>query len=190
MGISKSNRTNSHRARLPFAKRFLRALPIILLIALLPLILGNLGIVHRLEPLVFDAEMRLSRPPAESLVTIVSIRDDEYRRRDLFDSTSPLSRAILWKLIDCISRGKPAVIGVDIDTSAPQFRDEFTPKEDWPPIVWERELRRLPENASTNELEPEDVLGGNQNLNYSKNTLGLPLLIDDGDDGVTRRYRR
>ena len=92
-------------------------------------------------------------------------------------------------LLDDIAKGDPALIGVDIDTSAPQFRDEFEEGKNWPPVVWEREVRELPENDTSYTLEPLDVLGGKPNLDYSKNSFGLGLLIDDAD-GVTRRYRR
>ncbi len=177
----------------PLWKRLLRAAPVILFLVLLMFVFAHTGLIHKLEPIVMDAQMRIEKAPPESPVVIVSITDEEYRDRGLFDNTSPLSRKTLQGLIDAIAAGEPAVIGVDIDTSARQFKDEFTVRNWKPRMVWEREVREIPENTSADskdKLEPMDVLGGQPDLDPSRNTLGLPLLIDDGEDGVTRRYRR
>jgi CHASE2 domain-containing sensor protein len=124
-------------------------------------------------------------------VAIVFINDEDYRDRQLFNGHSPLNPKRLARLIDAIAAGDPAVIGVDVDTSAPEFREEFPVGRRAPRIVWEREVRHLPASASEKKKpEPQDVLGGKTDLDPTRNTLGLPLLIEDGEDGVTRRYRR
>jgi hypothetical protein len=45
----------------------------------------------------------------------------------------------LYRLIDAIARSDPKVIGVDIDTSDPSFRD-LKPDPRWPPVVWARNI--------------------------------------------------
>jgi CHASE2 domain-containing sensor protein len=133
--------------------------------------------------------MRLNAPPKDSAVAIVDIDDEDYR--DLFGSTSPLNPERLQELITEIAKGDPAVIGIDIDTSSSQFATKFDVQNWGPQIVWERELREVPESvAGFDNLEPLDILGGQKNINPVKNSSGLPLLIDDAEDKVTRRYRR
>lgn len=175
--------------RVNFGKRLLRALPIVGLLVILTWAFGHSGVLHKLETTVSDAEMRLNRPPIDSAVAIVNINDEDYR--DLFESTSPLDPARLQRLIAHIAKGEPSVIGVDIDTSSARFATQFK-LENWSPrIVWERELRNVPENVSGHEsLEPLPILGGQKYLDPARNSTGLPLLIDDAEDKVTRRYRR
>lgn len=195
-----TNQTNSGRIRkertagrspdrLNFGKRLLRTFPVVGALLILTWIFGHSGILHKLETTVTDAEMRLNRPPIDSAVAIVNIGDDDYR--NLFESTSPLDPARLQRLIADIAKGEPSVIGVDIDTSSPRFATQFK-IENWSPrIVWERELRNLPENVSGHELlETLPILGGQKNLDPARNSTGLPLLIDDAEDKVTRGYRR
>jgi CHASE2 domain-containing sensor protein len=171
------------------SKRLLRALPVLVLLLILTWVFARTGVLHKLETSVTDAEMRLNPPPADSPVAIVNITDDDYQA--LFDGTSPLDPAQLQKLLADIAKGEPAVIGVDIDTSAPKFSTQFKLADWGPRIVWEREVRQVPEDATSHgDLEPLDILGGQKNIDPARNSAGLPLLIDDADDKVTRRYRR
>jgi CHASE2 domain-containing sensor protein len=172
-----------------FGKRLLRALPVIGALVILTWVFGHSGIVHKLETVVTDAEMRLNASPKDSAVAIVDIDDEDYR--DLFGSISPLNPEQLQKLVGEIAKGDPAVIGIDIDTSSSQFATHFK-LQDWGPrIVWERELREVPEEVTDSDnLDPLDILGGQTNIDPAKNSSGLPLLIDDAEDKVTRRYRR
>ncbi len=184
------DQTATHSSeRLSFGKRLLRALPVIALLFILIWIFGHSGVLHKLETIVSDAEMRLNRPPIDSAVAIVNIGDEDYR--ELFDSTSPLDPTRLQRLIADIAKGAPSVIGVDIDTSSPRFATQFR-LENWSPrIVWERELRNAPEEATDQQsLETLPILGGQKDIDLARNATGLPLLIDDAEDKVTRRYRR
>lgn len=180
-------------ARLParpkLGRRLLRALPVLGVLLILIWIFGHSGVLHKLETIVSDADMRLNPPPTDSPVAIVNINDDDYR--NLFAGTSPLDPAQLQTLISDIAKGEPAVIGIDIDTSSPRFATQFR-LESWTPrIVWEQELRQIPEETTGSApLEPLAILGGQKDVNSAKNTAGLPLLIDDAEDKVTRRYRR
>ena len=180
----------------PFWRRLLRTAPVILGIWLMTLLLAHLGILHKLEPAVMDAQMRLTKAPEDSDVSIVSIDDDDYRNPKLFDGKSPLRTERLAALIDAIAAGDPAVIVIDIDTSDSQFKDiqlerrpDKTP-ETKPRYVWQREVRSLPESAAASDGEPLDVLGGKTDLDIARNSLGLAVLIEDPEDSVTRRYRR
>lgn len=172
-----------------FGMRLLRALPVVGGLVVLTWVFGHSGIIHKLETVVADAEMRLNAPPEDNPVAIVDIDDEDYR--DIFGSASPLNPAQLQKLVNEIAKGQPAVIGIDIDTSSPQFATQFQTRNQGPHIVWERELREIPEEVTERDnLEPLDILGGQKNIDPAINSSGLPLLIDDAEDKVTRRYRR
>jgi CHASE2 domain-containing sensor protein len=73
------------------------------------------------------------------------------------------------------------VIGVDIDTSAPQFRDMALPASG-PPIVWGRSGSY---SYREGKFHPDEVLGGREHAPAS----GL-ILLKEEPDGVVRRYRR
>jgi hypothetical protein len=160
-------------------------IPILLLLLFITLLLGRIGILHKLETVVLDAQMHLSETPTASEVVVVDITDDDYKK--LFDEKRPLDRAALHELIDAIALGNPRVIGVDIDTSAQQFNQSFETEACWPPLVWEQEVAELPESLE-GKLEPLKVLGGRELS--AKESSALTLLVEDGEDKVTRRYRR
>ena len=186
-GVESKGINTAPRPRL--AVRLLRALPVIVALVILTWIFGHSGVLHRIERVVSDAEIRINRVPADSPVVIVDIDDEDYR--DLFRSTSPLNPIQLEQLISDIAKGQPSVIGIDIDTSDERFAAQFALEDLGPQIVWEREIRDIPEQGTESEqLEPLDILGGQKNINPSTNSSGLPLLIDDSEDKVTRRYRR
>jgi CHASE2 domain-containing sensor protein/class 3 adenylate cyclase len=181
--------TGSLATGTPYAKRLLRAIPVFLVLLVLAWIFGHTGVVHQVDRMASDAELRLNSPPSETPVAIVNIDDEDYR--SLFASTSPLDPRTLQNLISAIAKGEPAVIGVDIDTSSSRFANEFT-SENWDPrMVWERELKEVPEQVTGHDaLETLPILGGHKDVDPAKNSAGLPLLIDDAEDKVTRRYRR
>lgn len=172
-----------------FLRRLLRALPVVAALVLLTWIFGHSGVLHRVERVVSDAQVRLNRVPSDSPVVVVDIDDSDYR--DLFGSASPLDPRQLARLLADIAKGQPSVIGIDIDTSDPRFATQFTLADSGPQWVWERELRDVPQEGTEGEqLLPLDILGGQKDINPATNSSGLPLLIDDSEDKVTRRYRR
>ena len=180
------------RAQVPtFLRRLVRALPAVLLLIVLVWVFGHVGVLHRLETIASDTEMLLNRGPSETQVALVTITDEDYG--SLFDGISPLQAEKLEGLINAIAKGSPAVICVDVDTSSKSFRDRFK-IHDWQSrMVWEREIRDTPEDAdlvNAAKIEPLDVLGGRVDLDPSRNSTGLPILVEDAEDKVTRRYRR
>jgi CHASE2 domain-containing sensor protein len=160
-----------------------RAIPAILIALLGTYALNRSGVMRGLEHSILDAEMRLHKPPT-SPVAIVRITDADYD--SIFDGRSPLAVDKLGELIRDIAVSQPLVIGVDIDTSHRQFQ---TLKLDasWPRVIWERDVYN-PKEGEPEKIEPLDVLGGrdpalNQNA-------GIPALLDDPEDKVTRGYSR
>ncbi|HVO56112.1 MAG TPA: CHASE2 domain-containing protein [Dongiaceae bacterium] len=170
-------------------RRILRALPVLVLLIVLTWVFGHTGVLHKLETIVTDAEMRLNTVPEDSPVALVVIDDADYEK--MFESTSPLDPIQLKTLIEEIAKGEPAVIAVDIDTSAPGFHCGLRLDGQKTRIVWEREIREVPEEANGREqIDPVPILGGQEDLDTAKNSSGIPLLLDDAEDRVTRRYRR
>jgi CHASE2 domain-containing sensor protein len=185
---AEANRTDGvPRPRL--LRRLLRALPVVAALVLLTWIFGHSGVLHKVERVVTDAQLRLNRAPTDSPVVVVDIDDEDYR--GLFGNSSPLDPRQLQKLLSDIAQGQPSVIGIDIDTSDARFATQFTPLNSGPQLVWERELRDVPpEGTEGEQLQPLDILGGQKDINPATNSSGLPLLIDDSEDKVTRKYRR
>jgi CHASE2 domain-containing sensor protein/class 3 adenylate cyclase len=80
---------------------------------LLALVLGQLGIVERLELAVYDLCFRVrGERPADAPVVIVAINDESFTALDQNIRTWP--RAEYARLIDRIAAGGPAAIGVDV----------------------------------------------------------------------------
>ena len=165
------------------------ALPALVLTVLLTLLLVESDKLREFEALGQDIQMRLSPPPSRSDVALVVINDTDFK--EIFDSTRPLNPAKLHDLIDAIAKGKPRVIGVDLNTSDPKFKD-FQVESWWPPLVWGRMVMEFEPSVIENPV-PErpvalDVLGGGRpELNNAQHS-GLPSVIDI--DNVTRAYQR
>ena len=157
-------------------RRLLRALPVVAALVLLVWIFGHSGVLHKVERVVSDAQVRLNRAPADSPVVVVNIDDEDYR--ELFGGTSPLDPRQLEKLLSRIAKGQPTVIGIDIDTSDARFATQFTPWSSGPQLVWERELREVPqEGTEGDQLQPLDILGGQKDINPATNSSGLPFSL-------------
>lgn len=142
------------------------------------LIVGSVGLFRTLETPVLDLLMRVRSGQQRQVVT-VRITDNDYR--NYFHGKSPLDPEKLRKVIGAIAKGRPAIIGVDIDTSGPEFR-EFKPDPDWPSIVWARGALYSHRNERFQLL---DVLG-NQ---YPEPSSGFVAFELDPDDTI-RRYVR
>jgi CHASE2 domain-containing sensor protein len=163
-----------------FLTSFRRAFPAIVLAIAGTYILSRLGTLHGLERLALDAEMAAG-PHTSTSICLVEITDMDYD--DIFGGRSPLQPDKLHDLINAIALSRPAVIGVDIDTSHPQFRN-LKIEPDWPPVIWERDITM--NDRIIQESEPLDVLGGQgPRINLSS---GIPVLLDDPEDKVTRLY--
>ena len=166
----------------PFITRFRRALPAIIFAIAGTYILSRLGTLHGLEHLALNAEMAASHRSSD--ICLIEITDSDYD--DIFGGRSPLQAEKFHDLINAVAMGKPAIIGVDIDTSHPQFKS-FSSEANWPTVIWERDISTN-KGVREGEIEPLDVLGG-QNPLINKNS-GIPALLDDPEDKLTRLYTR
>jgi hypothetical protein len=169
----------------PLRKRLLKAIFFILLAGLFTFVLNRAGLLSQLETTFLDAQMRLDVPDEESQVIIVDITQSDFEQ--IFQGqTRPLKPDALRTLIRAVAKGRPCVIGIDIDTHFAQFKN-FTLSDDWPPIIWAREVAELPADVNQKPA-PLDVLGGQSPALNEKS--GIALLIDDAVSKTTRRYVR
>jgi CHASE2 domain-containing sensor protein len=178
--LKRQSHNMAHSHKRTFLTNLRRALPAIVLAIAGTYILSRLGTLHGLERLALDAEMAAG-PHTSTSICVVEITDTDYD--DIFGGRSPLQPDKLHDLISAIALSRPAVIGVDIDTSHPQFRN-LKIEPDWPPVIWERDITMGDRMSEEGELL--DVLGG-QDPRINQNS-GVPVLLDDPEDKVTRLY--
>lgn len=185
-------------AREPFYTRVLRALPTLLVVTAIMFGLEMLGWLRGFETAAIDGLLLAKRTPAPSQIVIVTIDDEDYRT--LFNGKSPVDPQALDKLLSAIAAGKPAVIGVDLDTTSPTFASR-----QWPEAVWARDADPEigPDDAGSStgsHPAPESlvrlpVLGGSVQETFKDGLIttvpasGLVVFPRDFD-GVIRRYRR
>src|SRR5204863_3686222 len=153
------------RRKSGFPGRLLRLLPSLLVALLLVFLFSRLGALHKLQTAVSDTLMRIAEP-AESEVAIVEITDEDYK--SIFKRQSPLDDFQLQRLIQAIARSKPKIIGVDVDTS-PEKYQHIVIDSNWPLIVWERDVDRIPENEEE-RLEPVDAVLGRKDAQLLANS--------------------
>lgn len=145
----------------------------------LTLILSSVGAFQHFEMPTLDALMHLREAPQDSDVMIVRISRDDYKT--YFGGKSPLDPVKLQDIINKIGQGKPKVIGVDINTSAPEFQN-LRLEPGIPPVVWAREATYSDRDK---KFFLADVLGG---TNPAPSSGLMTLRLDS--DKVVRRYRR
>lgn len=142
------------------------------------------GWLRGFETTALDTWLRLRKPIKPQFVCIVTITDEDYRR--IFGGKSPLSPETVMSLVGAVADGKPAVIGVDMDTSDTQWQsvvpDVLSRSQEGTSIVWEQEAIGQEE-----PLRAVKVLGGAEVT--PKPLSGISGLFQDWD-GVIRRSRR
>jgi hypothetical protein len=120
--------------------------------------------------------------PADHRVVLVTIGAAD--RRQLFGSPGPLDPAVVKRLVQRIVDGGPAVLGVDLDTSAPGFATlRASPVGTAGNVVWARDLATRDEGAA---VRPRDVLGGADAPPPIRTALAVTLQ----EDGRLRWYAR
>jgi CHASE2 domain-containing sensor protein len=153
-------------------------------VTLLTLALEYTGWLRGFETTALDTWLRLLKPIKPQFVCVVTINDDDYLR--IFGGKSPLNPETVMALLRAIADGKPAVIGVDIDTSDAQWQsivpDIPRLSQGRTAIVWEQEAIGQEE-----PLTRVNVLGGAEIT--PRPLCGVSGLFQDWD-GVVRRSRR
>ncbi|MGB9180762.1 MAG: CHASE2 domain-containing protein [Pyrinomonadaceae bacterium] len=176
---SKESQIDLEKRGISLLERVFKSIPAVLIGIVLTFALSRSGFFRQLETYALDTQVRLQGTAEDSDVAIVRINDEDYA--NLFHDKSPLDQAVLQKVISAIAAGKPRVIAIDIDTSAPEFR-ELHPAPDWPKIVWAR-------NGHFSNIDGKyhltQVLGEQQ-----PNALNGLVVLQLDPDGAIRRYPR
>ncbi len=116
------------------------------LVSLITSALSFLGILAGWENGVFDFMVWWEKEKRSADIFLIEIGDADYR--DLFHSTSPLSRRVLSELLVKLARARPRVIGLDVDLSTPTAEDGLMAAalerlEQWKiPVVLSSDLKR------------------------------------------------
>jgi CHASE2 domain-containing sensor protein len=171
------------------------SLPWVLGISALVFGLEYFGWLTWLESSALDMALNASSRRRSEQIYIVEIMDQDYR--EFFGGRSPLDPDLLKDVLAKVALAKPAVIGVDLDTSAPPFR-----RADWPTAVWARDAEPVcagrvdPHCTESDRFLRLPVLGGQAAEVVStageietEPKSGLILFPRDRD-GVVRRYQR
>lgn len=167
----------------PLLKRVLMPLLALLAALILVTFFADTDRYRSVEKAILDFQIRHNMPAEESNVAIVEVTDEDYY--NVFGGQSPLDPKRLSQLIGAVAKGQPCVIGVNISTYDPPFREMEIP-EWWPPVIWVRDV--VEDSLSANDKPAaKDVLGG-RGAAFNEKAGLAPLIADDR--GVIRRYRR
>ena len=158
--------------------RLLRAAPVIIVVAVVTLIMEQLGWLDSFETAGIDAVLLMRQPREMRHVSVVALTQAEYEAE--YAGRRVLVHQDLERLIDAVARGGAAIVGIDLDTSAPQFAN-MRQRAGWPPIVWAAGV-----TTAAGTYMPGPVVGG---AVRETDNIGVDLLPID-PDGVVRRYQR
>lgn len=149
-------------------KSFRKDLRVVLIASLITAYLSQAGLLHSFETASLDTLLHLRRSLPADHVAIVEITDDDYA--SLFGSTSPLAPSVLRRALDAIALGRPALIGVDLETepSAIMAHPPSSDEAPWPTVVWVGDS------------------GDDDSVDYATASADVPR----DHDGVVRRYLR
>jgi len=151
-----------------------RELGVVLGLTVATWLIARAGWLDGFETAGLDAFL-IARPRLEaSHVVVVEINDEDYER--LFLGTSPLNPTVLRRVLEAIARGRPAVVGIDLDTDPREVAGAAPGTDEplvWPAAVW----AVIPRSR---DCPSEEALGV---------PTGVPALPLDRD-GVIRRYFR
>ncbi|MDQ3920540.1 MAG: CHASE2 domain-containing protein [Acidobacteriota bacterium] len=169
----------AEKRRISLLERTFKSVPAIIIGVVLTFALSRSGLFRQFETYAIDTQVRLQGPAPDSDVAVVLIDDADYL--NIFQEKSPLDEAGLKKIIDAIAAGRPRVIGVDIDTSAPEFR-ALRPQPGWPATVWAR-------NGSFSNRDGRYHVS--RLLGEQQPPVAAGLVVSQLDaDGAVRRYQR
>jgi CHASE2 domain-containing sensor protein len=162
-----------------FSKKALaHGLAVGFLVSLITSVLSFLGLLESWENGVFDFLVWWEKEKRSAEVFLIEIDDSDYR--DLFHSTSPLSRRVLSELLVKLARARPRVIGLDVDLSTPTAEDSLMTAALERLNEW-----RTPVVLSNPELPfkvPDGVFRGTVNYPLARDgVLRKMRLVQDGD---------
>lgn len=170
----------------------LASLPAVLVVTLGTLAAHELGWLHTFEAGSRDFMHVLSRTETAADVKIIGIDDQDHQR--VFGGHYPLAAIPLCRLVAAVGAGRPAVIGVDIDTSLwtrPEvdsclatLSGQLSPTTQ---VIWASTSRINMYREDTDKLHVIPALGGAKPP--TDRGTGVSVLPVDRD-GLIRRHER
>lgn len=175
----------SRKGRGGLPRRLLRALPLLLVTLALSVLLDR---NQEVEWAALDFQARLR--PVSSHADVVVVRINDADHDTLFGGVTPLEPRTVLRVVEAITRGGPAVIGVDLVSAAPAYAT-VPDRIGGIPVVWARDARCLNESGGPAASCPPERLHPNaaRGRTGPAPQTGLALLPPDGD-GTLRRYRQ
>ena len=189
----------------PLWKIVLRALPTLVTVSLLMLALEHFGWLKGLETYALDAVLRIQAPSLHTNLVIVTIDDEDYQT--LFKGRSPLDTQQVQKILHAVAAGQPRVIGVDLDSSRPEYAQLHLPAAIWGRDAYPAENAADHHQADSHaeshasghgalELVRLSAVGGQlKETSTADHTIATTppsgvVTFPQDQDGVVRRYRR
>jgi CHASE2 domain-containing sensor protein len=153
---------------------------VVLGISVVTSLLAHHGLLVGFETAALDTWLRLWPLTDVRETVIVAIDESDYEKH--FGARSPLDQAVLADVLTRIVRGKPAVVGVDLETDPSEVghRIAVDAGADAPPVVW---------------AAGGSVHGGRVELSPRTRAAldGVPwalALVPQDADGIIRSYER
>jgi CHASE2 domain-containing sensor protein len=196
----------------PWHRYWLRALVFAVVIVGLLSVPEGLGWLHAPSATFLDSFIRWVQPGVSNDILVLEINQYDYK--NYFRSGSPLKPCLVFELIESVRGAKPAVIGVDLDTSDGSWQEfselqlnkkcpELTDREELTkdmqdmlgrspgtPVVW-AELPASTGEELGNKIEQDQTvelrpaLGGKLSNWQSAGVALIPI----DPDSVVRHYR-
>lgn len=176
---SNEKKVDLEKRGISLLERTIKSIPAVLIGIVLTFFLSRSGLFRQLETYALDTQARLHETAEDTDVVVVRIDDEDYAK--LFHQKSPLDHNNLLKIIKSVAAGKPRVIGIDIETTAPQFQ-ELKPEPNWPVVVWARNGVFSQRDGKYHLFQ---LLGGQE-----ANAVSGIVVMQLDPDGAIRRYPR
>lgn len=179
-----------------FFRHLVHHLPIVIGLSLAVALAAHLGWFQGFQTMALDTLLLAQGSRRSDQVVIVTIGDEEFRSRKLFNDTSPLDPEKIGQILSAIAAEEPRIIAVDLDTSstspalAGKYRElaEATATKGWPPVIWSCDGEEVSDpheghGAPKLDIEHPALSGHHSAIN---GLITLPCDVD----GVVRRYFR
>jgi CHASE2 domain-containing sensor protein len=192
------------KADQPLGKYVWKHLHVLLIVFVITFVAQTMGWLRGFETYSLDVLLRLRAPQPRANLYLVVIDDEDYQ--SLFNRNSPLDPEKVQAILHSVARARPRLIGVDLETSHPNFKE--LKAADWPEAVWVRNSQSVLPHEDTEASQHSghhsvvpilrgDALGGTlrelprdeQGVIETTPRSGVPLFPRD-HDGIIRRYRR
>lgn len=178
---------------LPHLKRAVKsvykALPMLVAVSLLVSVLHHGGWLRTLEGKGLSVMQRMLLGKVSD-VLVVGITDDEFKSKELFNSSRPLNPLKVQELVLAVLKGSPRVVVVDIATEGNAYK-AFDLGDNKIPVIWVRDIvrGRVSTGAPSSELPVLFPVLGINDVTNDRLLYGMATLSARHDE-LVRTYAR